>query len=222
MTSRQSRWRHDNRQVRVNIDATLVAIFRIEKVQYPMILCPGPGSPEVELLLTLVTTAGKFNKDTIFWISWWACLLAWWIYSVWTADLLFLFFYLLVTKLKIDGFTKQIWFFCWIRHPADHGTYSPICWERVSTVRNFLISTLHMDQRRSQYLHKWSYDPIQSENRSEMVYKYDRRLCWHVCHCRRHCLLMCTDMPLLLQEMGHVTSAHLADRICFWNVYWVQ
>ena len=29
MTSRQSRWRHDNRQVRVNIDATLVAIFRI-------------------------------------------------------------------------------------------------------------------------------------------------------------------------------------------------
>ena len=38
----------------------------IEKVQYPMILGPGPGSPEVELLLTLVTTAGKFNKDTIF------------------------------------------------------------------------------------------------------------------------------------------------------------
>ena len=30
MTSRQSRWRHDNGQVRVNIDATLVAIFRIE------------------------------------------------------------------------------------------------------------------------------------------------------------------------------------------------
>ena len=30
MTSRQSRWRHDNRQVRVNIDATLVAIFRID------------------------------------------------------------------------------------------------------------------------------------------------------------------------------------------------
>ena len=29
MTSWQSRWRHDNRQVRVNIDATLVAIFRI-------------------------------------------------------------------------------------------------------------------------------------------------------------------------------------------------
>ena len=29
MVSRQSRWRHDNQQVRVNIDATLVAIFRI-------------------------------------------------------------------------------------------------------------------------------------------------------------------------------------------------
>ena len=29
MTSRQSRWRHYNRQVRVNIDAPLVAIFRI-------------------------------------------------------------------------------------------------------------------------------------------------------------------------------------------------
>ena len=42
-----------------------------------------------------------------------------------------------------------------------------------------------------------------------MVYKYDRRLCLHVCHSRRHYLLMCTVMPLLLQEMGHVTSAHL-------------
>ena len=100
----------------------------------------------------------------------------------------------------------------------DGGRYSslhrptmvqPHCWERVSTVRNFLISTLHIDQRRSQYLHKWSYDPIQSENRSEMVYKYDRRLCWHVYHSRRHCPLMRTDMPLLLQEMGNVTSAHL-------------
>ena len=34
MTSRQSRWRHDNRQVRVNIDATLVAIFRIVRGFY--------------------------------------------------------------------------------------------------------------------------------------------------------------------------------------------
>ena len=37
MTSRQSTWRHDNRQVRVNIDAMLVAIFRINQ-QYKAIL----------------------------------------------------------------------------------------------------------------------------------------------------------------------------------------
>ena len=96
-----------------------------------MILGPGPGSPEVELLLTLVTTAGKFNKDTIFWIL--GEHVCWHdgFYSVWTADLLFLFFYLLVTKLKIDGFTKQIWFFCWIRHRPT--IVQPHCWERVST-----------------------------------------------------------------------------------------